>query len=138
MKSLFTLFLLLMTFAVTTFAKDGDQKVSPRYAKWTVEAGKDPKIQFAFSASNATAEDPVVISIPGRELTNAERVHRVDLQKQWLAKHVPAKFEIVSRQQVQIPFKRKEDKFAAADVYVFKDPATNEEKSYYIYLGNWP
>ncbi len=138
MKSLFALLLLQITFAVTTFAKDADQKAAPSFAKWTLEVGKDPKIQFSFSASNATAEDPVVISVPGRELKDADRVHRVELQKRWLAKNVPAKYELESRQQVQIPFKRKDDKFGAADVYLFKDPATNEEKSYYIYLGNWP
>ena len=143
MKALFALFFLQITFlqiafADTTVARGADQKAAPSFAKWTVEVGKDPKIRFSFSASNATAEDPVVISIPGRELKNADRVHRVELQKRWLAKHVPAKFELESRQQVQIPFKRKDDKFGAADVYLFKDPATNEEKSYYIYLGNWP
>ncbi|MEQ1767095.1 MAG: hypothetical protein ABL859_06660 [Methylotenera sp.] len=92
---------------------------------------------FVFSEAYATSNSPVVISVAGRKLTNADRTNRVDLQKHWLSVNVPRNFEFQMRSLAECKFKRKGE-YPSCDVYVFLDPATKKEDEYYIYVGNWP
>lgn len=92
---------------------------------------------FVFSEGYATSESPIVITIPGRKLTDADREHRVGLQKYWLSRNVPKEFELQRRSLVQCDLKRP-DEFAACDRYVFVDPESKQQFNYYIYVGNWP
>jgi hypothetical protein len=48
---------------------------------------------FVFSTGAATSKSPIRMSIPGRGLTNADRVYRTNLQKHWLSQHVPPRFK---------------------------------------------
>ena len=138
MKPLLSLIVIQIAITSAISAADEHEKITPKFAQCTVNLWNDPKLRFSFSASNATAKDPIVISAPGRDLTKADRKHRIELQKAWLSKHVPKKLQITQRVLVEIPFKRKLDKFSAADLYVFEDPATGKEFKYHIYVGNWP
>jgi len=109
----------------------------PKYAGFDVTDLDDPRVSFNFSAGDATSASPIVISAPGRRLTNDDRTHRTDLQKHWLSFHVPKDARLVSRALVECEFKRR-DEFAACDRYVFEDPESKQELEYYIYVGNWP
>jgi hypothetical protein len=97
--------------------------------------GKSPT--FVFSEGYATSESPILITIPGRKLTNADRQYRVDLQKRWLSVNVPKGLEYRFRSLEKCGLKRP-DEFAACDHYVFADPKAQREFHYYIYVGNWP
>jgi hypothetical protein len=109
----------------------------PKYAGFDVTDHEDPKMSFVFSSGDATSASPIVISAPGRRLTDADRVHRVDLQKHWLSLHVPKGARLLSRALVECGLTRKEE-FAACDRYVFEDPASKLPLEFYIYVGNWP
>ena len=105
---------------------------------WEVSPKDEPNLKFRFSVSNASAEDPVVISIDGRELKKEDREYRTSLQRAWLANFVPENYKFERRQLIEIPFKRDEDSFGAADCYQFKDPTTGQIHEYFIYVRNWP
>jgi len=92
--------------------------------------------RFQFSRALASNSDPVVISVAGRNLRKKDREHRVDLQKYWLQRNVPADYKIVVRSLVECP-PQKTKQFGACDEYVFKDTA-GAEHSYHFYVGNWP
>ncbi|UHQ21516.1 hypothetical protein LVB77_12570 [Lysobacter sp. 5GHs7-4] len=95
-----------------------------------------PEPRFQFSQALASNNDPVVISVAGRNLRKKDREHRVDLQKYWLQRNVPADYKIVVRSLVECPPK-KPKQFGACDEYVFTD-AAGAEHSYSFYVGNWP
>jgi hypothetical protein len=109
----------------------------PKYAGFDVTDHDDPKVSFSFSAGDATSASPIVISAPGRKLTDDDRRYRVDLQKHWLSLHVPRNAQLVSRALVECELKR-ENEFAACDRYVFEEPDSKQQLEYYIYVGNWP
>jgi len=109
----------------------------PKYASFDVTDHADPKVSFSLSAGDATSTSPIVISIPGRKLTNDDRQHRVDLQKHWLSLHVPKTARLILRSLNECGLKR-EGEFPFCDVYVFEEPATKKQLEFYIYIGNWP
>lgn len=92
---------------------------------------------FFFSEAYATSASPVVITVPGRKLTNADRTFRTSLQKHWLSVNVPDVLEIQSRSLSKCDLKRKGE-YSMCDLYVFLDPTTKKQHEYYIYVGNWP
>ena len=92
---------------------------------------------FVFSEAYATSSSPVIITVPGRKLSNADRTFRVSLQKHWLSINVPAGLEFQSRGLVECGLKRKNE-YPFCDLYVFREPGTNKERQYYIYVGNCP
>jgi hypothetical protein len=92
--------------------------------------------RFQFSQALASNNDPVAISVVGRNLREKDREHRVDLQKYWLQRNVPADYKIVDRALVECP-QKKPKQFGACDEYVFTDTA-GAEHSYQFYVGNWP
>jgi len=92
--------------------------------------------RFQFSRALASNNDLIVISVAGRNLRTKDREHRVDLQKYWLQRNVPAGYEMVVRSLVECP-PRKPKQFGACDEYVFTD-ASGTEHSYHFYVGNWP
>ncbi len=109
----------------------------PMYAGFEVNNQTDPKVSFSFSAGDATSKSPIVISSPGRKLTNDDRQHRVNLQKHWLSLHVPKGARLISRSLNECSLKRKGE-YSFCDLYVFEYPATKKQLEYYIYVGNWP
>ena len=109
----------------------------PKYAGFDVTSHDDPKVTFNFSASDASRDSPVVITIPGRKLTSADRTHRVSLQKHWLSLHVPDSYELVSRVLIECGLKNKGE-YPFCDLYEFDDPVTKKRHEYWIYVGNWP
>ncbi|HEY0684006.1 MAG TPA: hypothetical protein VGD45_16870 [Steroidobacter sp.] len=129
---LFGLILLVLAGAVVA-----GEAVSKRYESFEVRSQDGTSPTFIFSAADATSESPIVISVPGRKLTEADRQHRVGLQKYWLSKNVPKDFEYRVRSLVECGLQRPGE-FAACDHYVFVDPKSEQEFHYYIYVGNWP
>ena len=109
----------------------------PKFKGFDVTSHDEPKVTFNFSASDATRDSPVVITIPGRKLTNADRKHRVSLQKHWLSLHVPESYDLVSRVLVECGLKNKGE-YPFCDLYEFEDPSTKKRYEYWIYVGNWP
>lgn len=108
-----------------------------RYAGFDVTSREDPAVTFHFSDADATSASPVVITIPGRKLTNDDRTYRVSLQKHWLSLNVPKGFRFVARVLGKCELKR-EGEFPFCDIYSFEDPDTKKQTDYYIYVGNWP
>jgi hypothetical protein len=108
----------------------------PKYPAIEVSLHYKPSVRFSFSAADASPASPVVISVPGRALTKADRAYRVELQKLWLSRHVPKtlKFRIRTLDQCEY---RRDGEFSAADHYVFED-ASGHQFHYYFYVGNWP
>lgn len=92
---------------------------------------------FMFSEAYATSRSPVVITVNGRTLTPADKVHRVGLQKYWLSVNVPSGYQFQSRALVECALKRSGEA-PYCDRYVFIDPETQRQNAYYIYVGNWP
>lgn len=115
----------------------GTAVAAPKYPGFEVTLRGDSKTSFRFSDADATSELPVVISIPGRALAEADREHRISLQKHWLSVNVPKNLVLEMRAQVQCAFKR-DGEFSVCDCYTYSDPATGKQVSYYIYIGNWP
>ena len=109
----------------------------PRYAGFEVTNRENAEVTFMFSAGDATSASPIIISIPGRKLTNADRVYRVDLQKHWVSLHAPEQAVFVSRSLKECGLERPEE-FPYCDVYVFKGPGADKRLEFYIYVGNWP
>ena len=109
----------------------------PKYPAFEVTSHDEPKVTFQFSASDASRSSPVVITIPGRKLTNEDRKHRVSLQKHWISLHAPESFELVSRVLIKCGLKNKGE-YPYCDLYEFEDPATKRRTEFYIYVGNWP
>ena len=109
----------------------------PKYTGFDVTNHDDPKVSFTFSPGDATSTSPIVITIPGRKLTNADRIYRVDLQKHWLSLHVPKGARLVSRTLNECGLKRVGE-YPFCDLYVFEDPVSKRRLEYYIYVGNWP
>lgn len=109
----------------------------PKYSGFSVSLRDDPKTSFNFSSGDATSSSPIVISVSGRKLTDADRAHRVELQKLWLSQHVPSSAHLILRTLSDCGLNRKGE-LPACDRYVFEDPATKQELIYYIYVGNWP
>jgi hypothetical protein len=97
--------------------------------------GSGPTFQFA--DADATSRSPVVISTPGRALTNDDRVYRVDLQKVWLSKYVPEGATFRFRELVKCDFHRKGE-FPMCDRYQFEDRTSGRSLVYFIYVGSWP
>ena len=124
---------LLTVFLVDTAAQV-ERILFPSMESRSQEAGTPT---FAFSAAYATSSSPVVISVAGRKLTNADRVHRTNLQKYWLSKHVPAQLVFQSRFLAECELKRPGE-YSACDIYSFVDPKTKQQHDYYIYVGIWP
>ena len=110
---------------------------APKFEAFEVTSREEPKITFQFSASDATADSPVVITVPGRALTKEDRKHRVSLQKHWISLHVPEGYQFVSRVRVDCG-PRKDGPIPFCDRYEFQDPATKKRHEFYIYVGNWP
>jgi len=77
------------------------------------------------------------VSIPGRTLTNADRVYRTNLQKYWLSQHVPPGFKFRTRVMAKCGLEVKSE-YPICDRYTFLDPQSGKETDYYIYIGNWP
>ena len=90
-----------------------------------------------FSAGAATLESPIRLSIPGRKLTNADRIYRTSLQKYWLSKYVPSRFEFRMRTMSKCGLEV-EGEYPFCDRYSFLDQQSGKEADYYIYIGNWP
>jgi hypothetical protein len=108
-----------------------------KYAAFEVASHEEPKVTFRFSSADATSDSPIVISTPGRKLTNKDREHRVSLQKHWLSLHLPEQLRFVSRSLNECGLKRSGE-YPFCDLYVFEDPVSKETFEYYIYTGNWP
>jgi hypothetical protein len=125
------------TIILAWLSTSGVGAAEPKYAGFDVTDHDNPKVSFTFSSGDATSTSPIVITIPGRKLMNADRVHRVDLQKHWLSIHVPKGARFVGRTLSECGLKR-EGEFPACDRYVFEDSATKKEMVFYIYAGNWP
>ncbi|NUS60424.1 MAG: hypothetical protein HOQ01_05710 [Lysobacter sp.] len=114
------------------------QDVRPKFESFE---GEDPENRgspvFVFSSASATAEDPIIITIRGRDATAADRqAHRTAIQRYWLAINVPEQWEGVQRVQVSCFHKRPRE-YPACDNYTFRDPKTGKEHDFYIYIGNW-
>jgi hypothetical protein len=109
----------------------------PKYPGFDVSDHDDPKVAFSFSAGDATSTSPIVITVPGRKLTNEDRKHRVDLQKHWISLHKPEGTVLVSRTLNRCGLKR-DGEYPFCDVYTFEDANTKKRHEFYIYVGNWP
>ena len=109
----------------------------PKYAGFDVTDHDDPKVAFNFSAGDATSTSPIVITVPGRKLTDDDRKHRVDLQKHWISLHKPEGSVLVSRTLNECGLERKGE-YPFCDVYTFEDSKTKKRYEFYIYVGNWP
>src|SRR5262249_37139873 len=83
--------------AFATLGINSALATEPRYAGFDVTDPVDPKVTFSFCAVDATSTSPLVLTIPGRKLTNDDRKHRVDLQKYWVSQHKPEGSLLVSR-----------------------------------------
>lgn len=127
----------LVSIALAALIAANAVAAEPKYPGLEVTDHDNPEVSFSFSAGDATSTSPIVISVPGRKLTNDDRRHRVNLQKHWLSLHVPKDARLVSRALVECGLKRK-DEYAACDRYVFEDPGLKKQLEYYIYVGNWP
>ena len=126
--------LMLLILSNVVAGSEADSNVYPSFEIRSHD-GKSPT--FVFSEGYATSKSPIVITTPGRKLTNAERQHRVDLQKHWLSRNVPKHLELQSRTLDECGLKRP-DEIAACDHYVFVDAKSKQTIHYYIYVGNWP
>ena len=92
---------------------------------------------YVFSDGYATVDSPIVITVAGRRLADADRSNRVDLQKHWLSINVPDNFKLQYRSLVECGLERKGE-YPFCDLYTFVDPVWGQEHDYYIYVGNWP
>lgn len=108
------------------------------FASFEVRDTSDPgSPTFVFSAARATNDDPVMISTPGRELTDADATeYRTSLQRHWLSVNVPDGYEMNERSLVECK-PAGEWEFPFCDLYAFVDPETRERHEYYIFTGNW-
>ena len=110
---------------------------SPKFAGFDAKTDDGESPTFHLSDADATSSSPVVLSIPGRRLTNADRIYRVNLQKIWLSKYVPKALTFRSRSLVECAYKRRGE-YPFCDLYEFEDESTGKQVDYYIYVGNWP
>jgi hypothetical protein len=92
---------------------------------------------FTFSNGRATSDDPIRITVPGRNLTESDRVFRTSLQKYWLSQNVPKGLEVRMRTMNECNLKMSGE-YPYCDLYSFVDPKTGKLFEYYIYIGNWP
>ena len=127
---------LLVSF-IALFATTAASAGTARYTGFDVTSHEDQKVTFHFSDADATSASPVVITIPGRKLTNGDRTYRVSLQKHWLSLNVPKGSRFVFRKLGRCELKR-EGEFPYCDIYEFEGPDTKKHTEYYIYVGNWP
>jgi hypothetical protein len=110
----------------------------PAFASFEVSDQKDPASPtFIFSAARATVDDPVMISTPGRELTDADATeYRTSLQRHWLSVNVPGSHEFADRVLTECD-PPGEWEFPYCDLYSFVDPETGAGHDFYIFTGNW-
>jgi hypothetical protein len=108
-----------------------------KFQGFEVKLDAYPGVTFRFSDANASSSSPVVISIPGRGLTNEDRVHRTTLQKLWLSHNVPGHLTFRARFLSECDLKR-QGEYPYCDLYLYEEAATGQQISYYIYVGNWP
>jgi hypothetical protein len=109
----------------------------PKYPAFEVTSRENPADKFHFSAADATSSSPVVMTAVGRELTLADRKHRVNLQKRWAAEYIPENLSFLSYGTAECGLKRK-DEMSVCFVMDFEDPVAKEQVTYYFYGGNWP
>lgn len=107
------------------------------FKSFEVSSQSDEGLKFHFSGGDASSESPIIITVVGRPLTESDRKHRVSLQKHWISVNVPSEFKFISRSLVFCSYKR-EGEFSGCDLYVFKNPKTNESFEFFFYLGHWP
>ena len=125
---------LILIFSTWIFAQDGHVVFKSMELKG--RASPDSPV-FMLSEAAATSASPVIVSIPGRKLESADRVNRVNLQKDWLAANVPADYKLQIRVLAGCHLVRFGE-YPYCDVYTFVDPKDNSRHDYYIYIGNWP
>ena len=109
----------------------------PKYDAFEVTDHENPALTFRFSAADATSASPVIISVPGRELTPGDGSHRLSLQKYWVATHAPKGASFVAFGSAMCNVKR-QGEFPGCDVMIVKAPGRDEQLEYYFYDGNWP
>ena len=119
----------------TVFAQDAGRKFEAFEGMNPEADGASPVFQFSSAA--ATSDDPVIITVKGRNATAADRQqHRTAVQRYWLAVNVPERYEGVQRYQATC-FHERPHEYPSCDVYEFVDPKTKAQHSYYIDIGNW-
>src|SRR6266702_408530 len=109
----------------------------PKYPAFEVTSDDNPSVTFHFSAADATSSSPVIITVPGRELTIDDGTHRISLQRHWVALHVPKESSLVGMGSARCGIKR-DGEFPGCDVMFVELPGTKKEVEYYFYDGNWP
>ena len=109
----------------------------PTYPSIEARSQEDPSAHFIFSASDATSSDPVIISAVGRELTNEDGEHRVSLQKYWVSQQFTNDYRVVDRYSAECELTRPNE-ISGCDVYVVEDLVTEQQVTFFIYMGNWP
>ncbi len=130
--------LLALVFMLAGAAPVAAQSRPERFRELKIQPPDAPgSPEFTLSAAGATSISPVVVSVAGRKLNNADRQFRTSLQKYWLRVNVPDRMRLIGRSLVKCAYERKGE-FAFCDEYVFDDPASSKRESYFIYVGNWP
>jgi hypothetical protein len=109
---------------------------NPKYEAVDITSDDNPSLKFHFSAADATRSAPVVMTVPGRELTVDDGKYRVRLQRHWVAIHVPRESSLLGMGSAMCGLKR-EGEFPHCDVMIIELPGTKKPVEYYFYLGNW-
>ena len=105
-----------------------------KFQGFEVKLDAYPGVTFRFSDANASSSSPVVISIPGRGLTNEDRVHRTTLQKLWLSHNVPGHLTFRARFLSECDLKR-QGEYPYCDLYLYEEAFQNFNMGYASALG---
>jgi hypothetical protein len=94
-----------------------------------------PGVVYLFSAADATAHSPVIMTVKGRELTLADRPLQLRLIRKWVGAHAPRDSRMTHWASAMCDVKR-DGEFPGCHVFGIDDPA-GKAIEYYFYDGNW-
>jgi hypothetical protein len=109
-----------------------------RYAAFEVTLEEAPGEKFLLSAGDATISSPIFVSIEGREPTVADKRYRMQVEKRWVAAHVPEGATFAYYGSAECKVTRREGEFPGCEIIAIEVPAKHETIAYHFYVGNWP
>lgn len=109
----------------------------PKYQGTELTSDDVDATQFHFSAADATFRSPVIITVPGRDLTAQDSPKRVRLERHWVYLHAPMWSILVSMGSGMCHIKLG-GKISLCDSIEIRAPDATSTQEYVFYLGNWP
>jgi hypothetical protein len=110
----------------------------PKYEAFEVTLEDAPGERFLFSAGDASITSPIFVDIAGRDPTLADKEYRMQVEKRWVAAHLPEGARFTHYGSAECTVRPRKDEFPGCEIIAFDLPATNEKIAYHFYVGHWP